>query len=223
MLWDLSHSVGVTEIQLNEWDVDLAVGCTYKYLNGGPGSPAFLYIRKDLQEKLSSPLQGWFGDRNPFLFNLDYRPAEGIRKFLSGTPPVLNLMAIEPALDIIQEAGIKNIVEKSKLQTEYLIFLFKKHLRNLGFKSGSPVKVEQRGSHVTIQHKEGYRICQAMINPKKPGFKIIPDFREPDNIRLGIAPLYTTFEEIYHSVIRLKEIAETGEYLSFSEKRGDVT
>lgn len=223
VLWDLSHSGGVTEILLNQWGVDLAVGCTYKYMNGGPGSPAYLYIRKDLQEKFYSPIQGWFGDKNPFLFELNYNPAEDIRKFLTGTPPILNLMAIEPALDILLEAGIKNIHEKSRKQTEYLIFLIKKYLFPFGFNIGSPLDVDQRGSHISLQHNQAYRICQALINPVNSSFKIIPDFREPHNIRLGIAPLYSTYVEIYNSVIRIKEIIELSEYKQFSEIRNNVT
>ncbi|MBN1822673.1 MAG: kynureninase [Prolixibacteraceae bacterium] len=223
VLWDLSHSIGATEIELNKWNVDLAVGCTYKYLNGGPGSPAFLYIRKDLLEKLDSPIQGWFGDSKPFAFDLEYNPAKGILKFLTGTPPVLNLMAIEPALDIILKAGIKNINEKSKKQSEYLLFLIKNELLNLDFKIGSPENPEDRGSHISLQHREAYRICQALINPENSPLKVIPDFREPDNIRLGIAPLYTTFEEIYLSVKRIKEIVEKEEYKKYSSVRNKVT
>lgn len=223
VLWDLSHAAGAVPIELNKTNADLAVGCTYKYLNGGPGSPAFLYVRKDLHEKLTSPIQGWFGEENPFEFGLNYRPASGIRKFLTGTPPVLNLLAVETGLDLLIEAGIKNLYEKSKRQSEYFIFLTMKILSKHGFEIGSPLDPLQRGSHISLKHPEAYRICQSLIHPKNGTVKIIPDFREPDNIRFGFTPLYTTFEEIRQTTGRLKIIMETREYESFGSERNSVT
>jgi kynureninase len=222
VLWDLSHAAGAVPIELNKTNADLAVGCTYKYLNGGPGSPAFLYVRKDLYEKLTSPIQGWFGEENPFEFGLNYRPASGIRKFLTGTPPVLNLLAVETGLDLLIEAGIKNLYEKSKRQSEYFIFLTMKILSKHGFEIGSPLDPLQRGSHISLKHPEAYRICQSLIHPKNGTVKIIPDFREPDNIRFGFTPLYTTFEEIRQTTGRLKIIMETREYESFRSERNSV-
>ncbi len=223
VLWDLSHAAGAVPIELNKTNADLAVGCTYKYLNGGPGAPAFLYVNKKWQEKLASPVQGWFGDNRPFEFDLKYQPAEGIRRFLAGTPPVISLMAVEPGLDILLEAGIKNLREKSLRQSEYFLFLTNKILADLGFKTGSPVAPEQRGSHISLKHPEGYRICQALIHPQKNAPKIIPDFREPDNIRFGITPLYTTFSELRKTIFRLKEIVTTKEFKKFSVARKVVT
>jgi kynureninase len=223
VLWDLSHAAGAVPVELNKIQADLAVGCTYKYLNGGPGSPAFLYVRKDLQEKLTSPIQGWFGEENPFKFGLDYRPASGIRKFLTGTPPVLNLLAIEPGLDLLIEAGIKNLDEKSKELSEYFIFLTSEFLFEFGFEIGSPIDPAQRGSHISIKHPEAYRICQSLIHPKNGTLKIIPDFREPDNIRFGFTPLYTTFTEIRQTIERLKIIMETSEFELFEIDRNPVT
>jgi kynureninase len=223
VLWDLSHAAGAVPIELNKTNADLAVGCTYKYLNGGPGSPAFLYVRKDLHEKLTSPIQGWFGEENPFEFGLNYRPASGIRKFLTGTPPVLNLLAVETGLDLLIEAGIKNLYEKSKRQSEYFIFLTMKILSKHGFEIGSPLDPLQRGSHISLKHPEAYRICQSLIHPKNGTVKIIPDFREPDYIRFGFTPLYTTFEEIRQTTGRLKIVMETREYESFGSERNSVT
>lgn len=223
IVWDLSHAAGAIPVELNKTNADLAVGCTYKYLNGGPGSPAYLYVRNDLQEKLLSPIQGWFGDNSPFEFKLEYQPAKGIHKFLSGTPPVLNLMAIEPGLDLILEAGMENIYQKSIQLTEYLIYLTRENLFDMGFEIGSPLDSKKRGSHISLKHAEAYRICQALIHPPKPKKKVIPDFREPDNIRLGITPLYTTFSEIHETVERLKEITEGKEFDSFSNIRKGVT
>lgn len=223
VLWDLSHAAGAIPVKLNKTGADLAVGCSYKYLNGGPGAPAFLFVKKELQEKLSSPIQGWFGHNQPFQFSLNFTPAQGIRKFLTGTPPVLSLMAIEPGLDLLEEAGMEKLREKSIKQTEYFIFLTKGKLEKYGFIAGSPSDYQNRGSHISLKHPEGYRICQALIQPKNNAVKVIPDFREPDNIRFGITPLYTTFSEIWQTINRLKEIMESGEYQSFSEIRDSVT
>ncbi len=223
VLWDLSHAAGAVPVELTQTNADLAVGCTYKYLNGGPGAPAFLYVKKELQEKLGSPIQGWFGDRRPFQFNLNYEPASGIRKFLVGTPPVISLMAIEPGIDLLLEAGMHNLRIKSVLQSEYFLFLRQKKLKHLGFRSGSPADYHYRGSHISLRHPEGYRICQALIQPKNSSPKIIPDFREPDNIRFGITPLYTTFTDIFRTAERLAEITQTKEFEQFSTNRKVVT
>lgn len=223
VLWDLSHAAGAVEIELNKSNADLAVGCTYKYLNGGPGSPAFLFIRNDLQDKLSSPVQGWFGDVQPFNFKLNYKPAQGIDKFLTGTPPVLNLMAIEPGIDIINQAGIENIHKKAIRLSEFFISLVKSQLNQCEFEIASPNNLHQRGAHISLKHQEAYRICQALIHPKTSSFRIIPDFREPDNLRFGFAPLYTSFKEIWITSQRLKEIVITKEYEKFSEQRARVT
>jgi len=223
VLWDLSHAAGAVAVELNKTNADLAVGCTYKYLNGGPGSPAFLYVNKKWQKKLSSPIQGWFGDNRPFQFELNYQPAKGIRRFLTGTSPVISLMAIEPGLDILLDAGIKNLREKSIMQSEYFLFLTKEILLEFGFRSGSPSDYIKRGSHISLKNQEAYRICQALIHPKNSNVKVIPDFREPDNIRFGITPLYTTFCEIRNTVFRLKEIINTREFEKFSATRKSVT
>jgi len=223
ILWDLSHAAGAIPVELNQANADLAVGCTYKYLNGGPGSPAFLYVRKELQPLLDSPIQGWFGEKNPFSFQLQYTPAPNIRKYLAGTPPVLSLAATQAGIELIQEAGIVNLREKSHRQGEYLLYLFREILQPLGFGTGSPDDPARRGSHIALQHPEAYRICQAMIHPETSRLKIIPDFREPDIIRIGITPLYTTFTDLYNAVFRIKEIAESKEYLRFGSKRKTVT
>ena len=223
ILWDLSHSIGAVPGELNESDADLAVGCTYKYLNGGPGSPAFLYVRKDLQEKLSSPIWGWFGEKNPFDFELKYRPGEGIKRFLAGTPPILALKTIEPTVDMLNEAGKDMIRKKSVSQSEYLLRLADKFLYPLGFQPGSPLDPEKRGSHVSLRHPEAYRICKALIDPEVGENVVIPDFREPDNIRLGITPLYTTYTEIFMAIREIRDIVENKLYLKYSVKKEQVT
>ncbi|MFW5822126.1 MAG: kynureninase [Tangfeifania sp.] len=223
VLWDLSHAAGAVPVELNQTNADLAVGCTYKYLNGGPGSPAFLYVNKKWQEKLGSPVQGWFGDQRPFSFDLNYQPAKGIRKFLAGTPPMLSLMATEPGIDLLLGAGMDNLRQKSIVQSEYFLFLANEILEEFGFRKGSPSDYKKRGSHISLKHPEGYRICQALIHPQKNAPKIIPDFREPDNIRFGITPLYTTFTELWKTIFRLKEIFATGEFEKFQATRKAVT
>jgi kynureninase len=223
VLWDLSHSVGAVPVDLNGTGADLAVGCTYKYLNGGPGSPAFLYVRKDLQKKLMQPIWGWLGSEEPFVFNLDYKPAFDMIRFQVGSPPILSMLAIEPGLDIILRAGIEKLRKKSVMQGEYLLFLFHQWLAPLGFILGSPADPEKRGSHVSIRHPEAYRINRAMIEAKPPDIKVIPDFRTPDNIRLGIAPIYTSFEDIHRAMKRIKEIVEGKTYEQYSDKRHLVT
>ena len=225
MLWDLSHSTGAVPLDLNGAGVDLAVGCTYKYLNGGPGAPAFLYVRRDLQAQLHAPMWGWFGCQKPFDFAPDYVPADDLRRFLVGTPPVLSMHAITPALDIVLQAGVERLRAKSVRQTEYLIHLAEQWLLPLGFTLGSPRQAARRGSHVSLRHPEGYRINRALIEAQPPAadFKVIPDFRAPDNLRLGIAPLYTTYSEIHRAMARLRTIVQERLYERYPEERLAVT
>jgi len=223
VLWDLSHSAGAVPVDLSAAGADLAVGCTYKYLNGGPGSPAYLYVKKDRQEELLSPIQGWFAAHKPFAFDRDFRPAQGISRFLAGTPPVLSMRAAEPGLDLILEAGIEAIREKSVWLSTYLIGLSREILDASEFSPGSPEDPAIRGSHVSLRHAEAFRICSAMKNPPEGEIKVIPDFREPDNIRLGLSPLYNTFGEVYAAVQRISRIVEAGEFMEHSDKRGEVT
>ncbi len=219
VLWDLSHSVGVTPIELDRWGVDLAIGCTYKYLNGGPGSPAFMVVRRDLQAEALSPIWGWFGQRAPFDFNLDYEPAQGMARFLAGTPPMLSLMALESALDLQLEAGLERVRLKSVRLTSYLVYLADTVLAPLGFGLGSPRDPARRGSHVSVRHPEGYRINRALIEE----MQVLPDFREPDNIRLGLAPLYTSFAEVWEAVDRIRRVVVEERYLRYPAERLPVT
>jgi len=219
MLWDLSHSVGAVPLDLNRCGVDLAVGCTYKYLNGGPGAPAFLYVRRDLQAELLSPIWGWFGRLRPFEFNLDYQPQPDLRRFLAGTPPILSTAAVEVGVDLTLGAGMDRIREKSVRQTDYLFYLTEELLKPLGFSVGSPREAARRGSHISLRHPDALRIDQAMIHD----VKVIPDFRSPDNIRLGIAPLYTSFGEIREAVARIERVVTERLYEKYSAEAPDVT
>lgn len=223
VLWDLSHAAGAVEIDLHDAGVDLAVGCSYKYLNGGPGAPAFLYVSQRLQQSLESPLKGWFGDARPFAFESDYIPAEGIQRFSVGTPPILSLAAIEPGLDLLNKVGMSAIRLKSQNLQSYLLELFNHRLEDLGFTLGSPIDPERRGSHVSLQHSFAGQICQALIDPGEGQSVIIPDYRAPNSIRLGLTPLYTSFQDIWTAVDRMVQIMETKEYLKFPEKPVGVT
>ncbi len=219
VLWDTSHSVGSIPVDLNGANADLAVGCVYKYLNGGPGGPAFLYVRQDLQEQLHNPISGWIGEYNPFDFQLSYRPGVGIRRFLTGTPPVLSTMAVEPGVDMLLDAGMDRVRAKSIEQTEYLVGLWEAWLAEYGFRLNAPHDAGIRGSHVSLGHDDGWRISQALINE----MAVLPDFRPPDNIRLGIAPLYTSFEDIYEAMSRLRQVMAEELYENYQLDRAAVT
>jgi kynureninase len=219
VLWDLSHAAGAVPVSLDAWNADLAVGCTYKYLNGGPGSPAYLYVCKQLQEVLQPPIWGWWGQRSPFAFDLDFRPAEGMNRFLVSSPPVLSMLAMEASVDVLLKAGMERLRCKSVAQTDYLIALSDHFLAPLGFRLGSPWEAEQRGSHVSLRHVEGYRINRALIE----ALNLIPDFRAPDNLRLGIAPVYTRYVEIWEAVQRIRRVVEERIYERYSAERLAVT
>ncbi|MEX0332354.1 MAG: kynureninase [Puniceicoccaceae bacterium] len=223
VLADVSHSVGSVPINLSDWGVDMAVGCSYKFLNGGPGAPAFLYVRKDLQESLQPQLAGWFGTTNPFQFNLDYEAAKGIRRFLVGTPPIISLQAVEPGIRLLLEAGIERIREKSIRQSDLFLELFDTFLEPLRFELGSPRDSAIRGSHIAFRHPEAFRINKAMIEPKSDAPAIIPDFRTPDNLRLGIAPLFLSYSDIVRAAERIRQIVVNREYEGFDHAAGPVT
>ncbi|MEP7268606.1 MAG: kynureninase [Saprospiraceae bacterium] len=222
VLWDLSHAVGAVPIKLNEWNADLAVGCTYKYLNGGPGASAFLYVKKELQEKLNNPIQAWFAHEKPFDFDGNFIPSNSIQKFATSTPAILSLAPIEIGVDMILKAGLENIRNKGLSQSNFLIEMIRDFLEVLGFSILSPIFENQRGSHISIQHPEAWRINQAMINPIKNTTVIIPDFRPPNTIRLGIAPLYTSYSDLFHGIERIYTIMQEKEYLHFSREAKGV-
>lgn len=219
VLWDLSHSVGAVPVDLNGAAADLAVGCTYKYLNGGPGAPAFLYVRRDLQEALGNPISGWWGQERPFDFGLAYRPTAGMRRFLTGTMPVLSLALIEPGVDLLVAAGMEAVRAKSVAQTEYLIGLWEAMLAPLGFRLNSPRDPQRRGSHVSLGHAEGLRIDLALIHD----MRVLPDFRAPDTLRLGIAPLYTSYADLHEAVTRIAKVVQERLYEKYPPVAPTVT
>ena len=219
VLWDLSHSAGAVPVELADNRVDLAVGCTYKYLNAGPGAPAYLYVRRELQDELRSPIQGWFGQREQFAMGPSYEPAEGIERFLAGTPPILGLTAVEAGVGLTLEAGVGRLAEKSAALTELTIALYEERLEPLGFRLETPRDPAHRGAHVSIGHDDGWQLCRALIERAD----VIPDFRPPDSIRLGFAPLYSRFVDVWDAVDRLAGLVETGDYRKVDASPARVT
>ncbi|GAA0555140.1 aminotransferase class V-fold PLP-dependent enzyme [Paractinoplanes ferrugineus] len=202
-MWDLSHSVGSVPIHLDDWGVDLAVGCTYKYLNGGPGAPAFAYLRRGLQEVLRQPIQGWMGHRASFEMGAGYEPAPGSRALLSGTPPILAMVPLHANLDMLAAAGIEAVRAKSLLLTGYTLDLADELLAPFGVEVAGPRAPERRGGHVTLR-KPGF---QALLEPLWAA-GVIPDYRRPDGLRIGPAPLSTSFGEVYRGLSALRDLLE---------------
>ncbi|AWV98752.1 kynureninase [Arcticibacterium luteifluviistationis] len=221
-LWDLSHSVGAVPIDVKALKIDMAVGCTYKYLNGGPGAPAFLYVSKELQNKLQNPIAGWFSHAAPFDFSPTFEGAESIHNFAVGTPPVLSMKAIEPGIDIFLNAGVHNIQNKSELLFELFLQLFQLFLKEREYTISTPLSPEERGSHIALTHEEAYRINLSLINPRINRKTIITDHRPPDIIRIALTPLYLSFSELCEAVIRLVEIVDTKEFENHSPLKSGV-
>jgi kynureninase len=205
MLWDLAHSAGAFAVDLSGCDADLAVGCGYKYLNGGPGAPAFLYVAKRLQDAVRPPLSGWMGHEAPFAFDIDYRPADGIARNLCGTPAILAQSALEVGLDIMREADMTTLRGKSVALCEGFIALVEGRCDEYGFRLVSPRDPARRGSQVSFAHEHGYPIMQALI-----ARGVIGDFRAPDVLRFGFTPLYTRHVDVWDAVETLREIMATG-------------
>jgi len=205
MLWDLSHSAGAVPLDLAGWGADLAVGCTYKFLCGGPGSPAYAYVRPDLHDVLRQPVQGWMGRADPFEMGPGYRPAPGIRHVVSGTPPILGAVPLVVGLDLLAEAGTAAVRAKSVALTEFAVELYDEWLAPLGVELVSPRDPARRGGHVTIT-RPGFRaVCDALW-----ARGVLPDYREPDGIRLGLAPLSTTFAEVERGLAELRDLLARG-------------
>ncbi|MFK0181100.1 kynureninase [Streptomyces xanthochromogenes] len=210
VLWDLSHAAGAVPVDLAAAGAELAVGCTYKYLNGGPGSPAFLYVRSDLHAVLRQPVWGWYGQREQFQMGPDYDPVPGIERFLVSTPPLLSLAAIDPALALVEEAGVDRIRAKGLLLGRLADDLAAAWLTPLGFRSASPGTPEQRGSHVSLHHPDAWRICQTLAGDAK----VVCDYRVPNRLRIGLSPLYTQFTDVWDALARLREVTAGRTYAS---------
>jgi kynureninase len=204
-LWDLAHSAGAMPVELNAAGVDLAVGCGYKYLNGGPGAPSFLFVAGRWHEQARQPVTGWFGHARPFAFETDYRPAPGIARFLAGTPPILSLEALETGVDMLLEVDPRELWRKSLALTDAFIRLIDERCAGFGFTVASPRAAEERGAQVALRHAEGYPIVQALI-----ARGVIGDFRAPDLLRFGFAPLYVRFVDVWDAVDALRGVMAEG-------------
>jgi kynureninase len=204
-LWDLSHSAGAVPLDLNRDGAELAVGCGYKYLNGGPGAPAFLYVAESLQERLVSPLRGWMGHAEPFAFTDDYRPAPGIDRFLAGTPPMLSLAALESGIESFAGTSMDALWAKSVKLFDLFAELVEEYCPDLV--CISPRDPAQRGSHISFRHPNAFEICQALIADG-----VIGDFRAPDVARFGLTPLYLGFADVWEAVRRMRAIVESGKW-----------
>ncbi len=201
ILWDLSHSVGSVPVHLDECDVDFAVGCTYKYLNGGPGAPAFGYVRMNLQEQVSQPIWGWLGRVDAFEMEHGYEPAAGIRRIISGTPPIIAMIPVRAGVELVAEAGIEAIRAKSVALTEFAIEVVDSWPTELRVTIGSPRDSASRGGHVTIRRADFRE-----LTPRLWEHGVIPDFRAPDGIRLGLSPLSTSFVELHRGLETISEL-----------------
>jgi kynureninase len=205
-LWDLSHSAGALALDLASTGCDLAVGCGYKYLNGGPGAPAFLFVAERLQDELHSPLSGWMGHAEPFAFEASHRPASGIGRFLTGTPSVLALTALDAGLDTFAKIDMTAVEAKSRALSELFVAEVERRCGD-EVRLASPRDPARRGSHVSFAHAEGYAVVQALI-----ARGIVGDFRAPDLMRFGFAPLYNGFEEVWRAAEALGAVLSAREW-----------
>lgn len=201
VLWDLCHSAGSVPLELDDWGVDIAVGCSYKYLNGGPGAPAFCYVARRHLDTLTQPIQGWMGAVDPFLMGPSYAPAEGIRRFLSGTPPIVGMLAVQDMVALIDEVGMPAVREKSVALTSYAVELADDLLADRGVVVASPRDPAWRGGHVTLNHPLMREVTAALWERD-----VIPDYRDPGGLRIGLSPLSTSFEEVARG---LEAVADT--------------
>lgn len=207
IIWDLSHSTGAMPIDLNRDGAELAVGCGYKYLNGGPGAPAYLYAAKDLQPQLTTPLSGWLGHAAPFDFLADYAPAAGMDRFLCGTHSAIAFAALECGLDTFENISILDIRKKSLALSDLFWRLMDEHCGQFGFTCVSPREHDQRASHLSFAHAGGYAIMQALI-----ARNVIGDFRQPNLLRFGFTPLYTRYVDVWDAVAIIREVMHSGEW-----------
>ena len=218
LLWDAAHAIGSTELNFDANGVDIAVGCTYKYGNSGPGAPAWIYVNRSVQEELHVPIQGWFAQENQFEMGPDFSRTTGMRGFQIASPSLLGLRSVQVAFSMIEEAGIENIVKKCQIGTSLMIELFDEWLAPLGFTLGTPRDPERRGGHLALKHQDAEVIARAM----RTEVKVIPDFRAPDVIRVAISPLTNSYEEIYEGFLRIKNLVESKSYHNVSNSDSRV-
>ena len=223
VIWDISHAVGAIDIDFHNTNTKYAVGCTYKYLNGGPGSPAFIYANKQEQNTLKTPIRGWFSHSSPFDYSKNYEENNTMDRFKSGTPHIIQLSALEKGLDIILKAGTSELEKKSIHLFNFFNNIFKSNLSNKEYNLITPLKEPFRGSHISLSHTESWRISKCLKSPKGSDRKILVDFRPDKFIRISLTPLYTSFDDIYELGKRLFKIIEEQEYLKHSHDSPTVT
>lgn len=219
MLWDASHAVGAIEMDFDKNGVDIAVGCTYKYGNSGPGAPAWLYVNKKVQAELQVPIQGWFSQGDQFAMGADFERAEGIRGFQIASPSLIGLRCIKSAFSMIEEAGIGAISEKAAIGTEMMIQLYDAWLTELGFTLLTSRNPQERGGHVSLGHPDAARICVAL----REFADVIPDYRTPNAIRLAIAPLPTSYVEVWDGFARIRDLVASRQYEKIEKTDSRVT
>lgn len=208
MVWDASHAVGAVDMQFDKDGVDLAVGCTYKYGNSGPGSPAWLYVNKRIQSELRMPIQGWFAQRNQFLMGSRFDQIEGMRGFQIASPSIIGLLCIDEGFGMIEEASIALINAKASRGTDMMIKLFDQWLAPLGYELVTPRDSKSRGGHVSIYHPDAAQIARGL----RDHMKVIPDYRAPNSIRLAISPLATSYVEVFEGFERIRDYTKSGKY-----------
>ena len=201
VLWDLCHSAGSVPALLDAWGVDLAAGCSYKYLNGGPGSPAFCYVAERHLETFTQPIQGWMGTTDPMLMGPDYVPVQGIRRFLSGTPAIVGMLGVQDMLDLVEEAGMDAVRAKSEALTSYAVHLTDEHLAPYDVEVASPRDPARRGGHVTVRHPRMQEVVQTLWRDD-----VIPDYRDPGGLRIGLSPLSTSYDELERGMEKVREV-----------------
>ncbi len=219
MLWDASHAVGAIEMDFDKNGVDIAVGCTYKYGNSGPGAPAWLYVNKKVQAELQVPIQGWFSQGDQFAMGADFERADGIRGFQIASPSLIGLRCIKSAFTMIEEAGIGAISEKAAIGTEMMIQLYDAWLADLGFTLLTSRNPQERGGHISLGHPDAARICVAL----REFADVIPDYRTPDAIRLAIAPLPTSYVEVWDGFSRIRDLVASRQYEKIEKTDSRVT
>jgi kynureninase len=217
-LWDLCHSAGAVPVELDACEVDLALGCTYKYINAGPGAPAFLYVRADLQDRLRQPIWGWFGQRDQFAMGPRYDPAPGIDAFATGTPQIIGTVAVAEGARLLGEAGMDRLRAKSIELTSYLIALADEWLDEHGFALASPRDAGRRGGHVTLHHTDAWQLSQALIREK-----VIGDYRTPERLRLAPVALTTRFTDVWDAMDLLRRIVADKSYQDIPAEPARVT
>ena len=219
VVWDASHAAGAIDLRFDEWGVDLAVGCTYKYGNSGPGSPAWLYVAKRVQAEVEPTIQGWFANDKQFEMGPFFEVAEGIRRFQIASPSIIGIRVMQAAYAMIEEAGMKAISEKAAAGSQLILDLFDAWLAPLGFTLLTPREAHRRGGHITVGHPDAKKIAAGM----RKFANVVPDYRTPDSIRLAMAPLPTSYAEIWDGLARMRDLVASKKYLEVEDNGSRVT